>query len=509
MISAALLSTLSLSLGVSSAGERGPVLVLAVGANRGLPVEAALRFADRDARRYAATLAQVSAAPMIHQEVLRNPSPVALERALERLAAAADEARRGAQVHFYYSGHGDRLSLHLGGARYPLKQLWNRLGAVAGQMRVVVIDACRSPELSEKGFARGPGFGLLTPTVAGTVVLNAASEGETAQESAELRGAVFTHALLTGLKGAADVDGDRQITLSELYRHAYRQTVLRSSMTSGTVMHPSVSLDLEGAGEVVLGRIAPESARIVFPAEQSARIVLFDRVTAAVVAEIWTDPSKSIQVAVPPGAYLVTRRNAEGAGARELVLSAGITTVESDRFQSIAPALLAEKGGHLRLRSHQVGVRLGAGYRLGTLPALGLDWTYGGTEWRGGITLRALRSSYSGAQSNFESWEGDMEFRVLRRWGRLELGAGIFGRVLNVRGETTDAAIRASLGLPATTEGTGPGLGLRLGLAWREPVHPAWSLVVSGSGAALTLQEDDRWRVRPEGLFELGLEFEP
>jgi hypothetical protein len=152
---------------------------------------------------------------------------------------------------FYYSGHGDADALHLRGATLSLHELRAEIDRIPARLRVVVFDACRTGG-RQKGVHAAPSFTL--PTVEetrGTVELMASAAGEAAQESEELGGAVFSHFITSGLRGAADSDGDGRVTLLELYSYAYRRTLLRTS-GSEILQHPSWSASLAGSGEFVL-----------------------------------------------------------------------------------------------------------------------------------------------------------------------------------------------------------------------------------------------------------------
>lgn len=496
--------------GAGAAPAEVPVWVVAVGANTGLHDETPLRFAEDDAAGYADTVRSVAAVDGSRVQVLRQPRPEDLDAALARLVEGVS-ASGPSIVHVYYSGHGDRDSLHLGAARYPIARLEAALAEVPARVRFVVLDTCRrAPEGATKGFARAEGFGVRVRAPAplsGTVTLSAASDGEAAQESGVLRSAVFSHALRVGLRGAADADRDRRVTLDELYRYAYRQTVLRSSATTGEVMHPSVDVDLEGAGELVLGRIAPRSAAIVFPPGPKTRFVVFPRDTATIVADLWADPERPVRLPVLPGRYLVTRRGPEGGGALELDLGEEESRrAERGAFRPVSVGLLTEKGGQLRLSSREIRVGGGVGYRLGATPFGRVRFNAGGLRWRWGLGLAAGGSRYDGTQQNFQTLELEASARAQLRTGWLDVGLGVFGRSLRVEGTRRDAA--GALGLPTTTTDWGFGLGPRLGLARRFTVAPGWDLGAELLAGALALREDDRITVRPEVFLELGFGFE-
>lgn len=96
-------------------------------------------------------------------------------------------------------------------------------------------------------------------SASGAVKIHASADGEVAQESDELGGAVFTHYLVTGLSGAADVDGDGRVTLAEAYAFAYHHTLYRSTRSSGAVQRPAAVFDLKEAAPVILTQPANAS----------------------------------------------------------------------------------------------------------------------------------------------------------------------------------------------------------------------------------------------------------
>ena len=62
--------------------------------------------------------------------------------------------------------------------------------------------------------------------------MTSSSENEAAQESERLRGSFFTHALLTGVRGAADASGDGKVTLGEAYQFAFNETLAQTTTNS-------------------------------------------------------------------------------------------------------------------------------------------------------------------------------------------------------------------------------------------------------------------------------------
>src|SRR5262249_57593428 len=102
----------------------------------------------------------------------------------------------------------------------------------------------------------------------GAVFLTSSSASEDSQESDEIKGSFFSHALISGLLGAADENGDGKVTLDEAYRYAYEATLRASSRSMAGIQHPTFEYDVRGMGDVVLATLdanAPGRAFIQLP----------------------------------------------------------------------------------------------------------------------------------------------------------------------------------------------------------------------------------------------------
>jgi uncharacterized caspase-like protein len=82
----------------------------------------------------------------------------------------------------------------------------------------------------------------------GRIILSSSNANEVSQESDELRHGYFTYYLLKGLKGEADLDGDRLIDIDEIYRYLNKWV---PDQTKGT-QHPVKKGQAEGL--VIVGR---------------------------------------------------------------------------------------------------------------------------------------------------------------------------------------------------------------------------------------------------------------
>src|SRR5690606_26313350 len=119
-----------------------------------------------------------------------------------------------------------------------------------------------------KGFTADEPFAIsaaMLPQASGQVWLHASSDGEAAQESDELQGAIFTHAWLNGLRGAADANGDARVTLDESFAFAHSRTLIRSAKSSGVLQKPEAVVSLREGGPVVLTQTAARMGTLSLP----------------------------------------------------------------------------------------------------------------------------------------------------------------------------------------------------------------------------------------------------
>ncbi|MFP2925294.1 caspase domain-containing protein, partial [Pyxidicoccus sp. 3LG] len=294
---------------------------LSVGHNLGRGTDEPLRWAERDAERMDALLGQLAGVPEDRRILLRGEDPASVRLALARVRGRIEEARRAGErtlLFFFYSGHGDEAALHLGGASLPLAELQRLLADIPATVTVAVLDACHSGAMvrgRSKGMKSAPAFDVSFVRQVGPegrVLLTSAGAHEVAQESDSLQGSYFTHHLVSGLRGAADVDGDARVSLAEAYRHVYHRTLAGSHGSTAAVQHPELSSQLAGEGDLFLTALERSQAQLELPPAVGDSVVLVEERTLQVMAEVEPRPEAAVHVALPSGRYRIqVRRGAE------------------------------------------------------------------------------------------------------------------------------------------------------------------------------------------------------
>ena len=170
------------------------------------------------------------------------------------MVAAAAAPRSRTEIVFYYSGHSDETGLLLGADRVSYQEIRTWVEQTGADVRIAVLDSCASGALTRaKGGVHRPPFLVDTSSAArGHAYLTASSENESAQESDRLGAAYFTHYLVSGLRGAADVSHDGRVTLSEAYQYAFTETLARTETSRGGPQHASYDFQLTGKGDLVM-----------------------------------------------------------------------------------------------------------------------------------------------------------------------------------------------------------------------------------------------------------------
>lgn len=115
-----------------------------IGANGAPEGRATLRYAYRDADAFAEVLLQTGGFAPENVNVLRDPSPGDVLKALEQgLSRAAARLSGQALLVFYYSGHADTDRLYPAGRPLLVAQLRGKLADERATVRLGIIDACR------------------------------------------------------------------------------------------------------------------------------------------------------------------------------------------------------------------------------------------------------------------------------------------------------------------------------------------------------------------------------
>ncbi len=337
-----------------------------IGSNRPGPGQGPLQWAGEDARRVEAVFTELGGLDPAHVITLTDPDPADVRAALREIGDALAQRDDPGAVLFYYSGHARASGLDLGGQALPLADLRAALDALPARVRLVVLDACQAGAVSGvKGVAPAAAFstGSVSGLAAeGTAVIASSTGTELSQESNDLQGSYFTHHLVTGLRGAADRDGDRTVTLDEAYAYAYDRTLVSTAGTAVGRQHATLETDLRGRGAVALTRTDGARARLTLGPADAGEILLVDDASGVVAAEVSKVEGDALTLGLPAGDYTVWWTRGARKDRCRLTLNDGQTNtfapVGCRRIQAVATV---SKGEAEDARVERFAVELGVG----------------------------------------------------------------------------------------------------------------------------------------------------
>jgi hypothetical protein len=311
--------------GLSAAEGAARRFGLFVGSNNGGRGRTLLRYAVSDAQSVSRIFGAIGGIAAADNILLVDPGAADIKNRLDNLGRQAAQARRNNQrteLVFYYSGHSDEDGLLVSRGRYGYRELREQINSIQADMRIVILDSCSSGAITRaKGGTKTSPFLFDTSISAeGYAFLTSSSADETSQESDSIESSYFTHSLISGLIGGADSVGDGRVTLNELYRFAYSETLAKTETSRFGVQHPSYDIQISGSGDVVLTDIKETSAGLILGEELNGRLSIRDR-SNFLVAELGKTNGKALELGLEPGLYRITLRNGEGYYGAEMTLA--------------------------------------------------------------------------------------------------------------------------------------------------------------------------------------------
>jgi hypothetical protein len=241
------------------------------------------------------------------QILLRNPDRNRIELELAELGGKVSMAAPVSgrtEVLFYYSGHADENGLRLGDEHLSYLALRQMMDAIDADVKITVLDACASGAITRiKGGTRRKAFLVDESSRAtGYAFLTSSSADEAAQESDRIGASYFTHYLITGMRGAADMSGEGKVTLNEAYQFAFHETLATTTDTMSGAQHPAYQINLSGTGDVVMTDLRQISAGLLLSENVHGRFFIRNS-DRQLIAELYKPPGRTVELGLEPGNY--------------------------------------------------------------------------------------------------------------------------------------------------------------------------------------------------------------
>lgn len=358
---------------------------LLIGHNKAGGRVADLRYAENDARKVKELLVKVAGYP--RQNIwmqLGKPASI-VTRTMGEIRRKLLEVRQrvGTKsriiLFVYYSGHALKGKLLLGQSSLRFQMLKTFMKETQASLRFAVIDACESGSMTKlKGLRRTKeSFRFpsvrLTPTTKGEVIITATGNKESAHEDSRLKGGIFTHYFLSGLRGAADHNHDGFVTLEEAYTYSYNRSLERTILSRQGPQRARFSKKLTGYGSLVLTSLSKQKAFLQLQKNVVGDFFVWNKTRDYLVAEVVKNRGKHSIVMLSPGQYVLQWRHKQGLYNQQISLKKGERFLLKKTGERLAYQRVGQtKGGRsiekpwTPFRGQLQGVGLAASYKIGT-----------------------------------------------------------------------------------------------------------------------------------------------
>jgi hypothetical protein len=381
------------------ADEPPPRIAVVVGANGAPPGRRPLLFSHRDAETMAEVLASVGGFRKEDVLLLEDPTPAALMTAVDAAVARLSDRPHGV-LYFYYSGHADETALYPGGQALPMARLRRIIDEAHVATKIGLVDACRGGGWTRsKGLVPDAPFAVHWPMTLdseGSVLIASSSGQESAHESDHLQGSFFTVHFAAGLRGAADSNGNKEVTLTEAFEYAKDLTIRDTVRLARETQHPSYAVNLRGRRDLVLAQI-DASPTTVHVDESEGPLQIIHEASGLEMVDIPAG-KREIRIALPPGRYLVRKTTAAGNLIQEITVTAGVRNhiderelvlIGNDRLAAKAPPPRAG----MMLEESAPSPSAGSGYRIAGWTALGVAALAAAAGIKFGLDVKSVGKS--------------------------------------------------------------------------------------------------------------------
>ncbi len=411
-------------------------LALIVGANNGGRDRVQLKYAVSDARSIKKVFEEIGSVISDDSKLLADPDRETLLTEIETLQKKIDQAKSvysRVEVFFYYSGHSDEEHILLGGEKLSYKELREAINSMGSDVRIAILDSCASGAFTrlKGGKKKSPFLTDSAYNMKGYAVMTSSSSDEASQESDQIKASFFTHYLVSGMRGAADMTQDGRVTLSEAYQFAFLETLAQTTKTTSGPQHPNYNIQMTGTGDVVMTDIRKSTALLNIHKDLSGRIFIYNK-NESLLVELTKPQGRLVELGLEEGGYRVINLREGNAYETKLTLKRGKShTVDSNNLSKTDRIYTTSRGGvpfpTQRGVLSRVSVRVRGGY--GGLPGDINTWIATSASSKDNYFL-PLENYTIGELEKLKHWGFEMQGECLMNLNEnmaLGIGSGYFG----------------------------------------------------------------------------------
>ncbi|UCC39035.1 MAG: caspase family protein [Candidatus Aminicenantes bacterium] len=282
---------------------------IAVGTNKGGKDRVKLKYAVTDAESVLEVFEELGGVSEEDSLLLVEPDVKTFYTEIGKFQAKIERAKSEysrVEVIFYYSGHSDEDYILLGDEKISYKDFRETINNTAADVRIAILDSCASGAFTRlKGGKKRLPFLLDTAyDTKGYAVMTSSSSTEASQESDLIKSSFFTHYLISGMRGAADMTRDGRVTFNEAYQFAFNETLAETTKTLSGPQHPHYNIQTSGTGDVVMTDIRRSSAVLILSEGISGKIFIHDK-NDVLVVELTKLLDQTIELGLEEGEYRI------------------------------------------------------------------------------------------------------------------------------------------------------------------------------------------------------------
>lgn len=145
---------------------------------------------------------------------------------LTKLKGVSKLAQADDKIILFYSGHGYTGGIYPYDEPISYQEINDILSKSKAQNIICIFNACHTGSVSS---VKGEYTMYKTPSLANVIYIMSSRANEYSYEHPIAGHCIFTTGLLKGLRGKADANGDKKVTVNELFNYVYNDVVHTTS----------------------------------------------------------------------------------------------------------------------------------------------------------------------------------------------------------------------------------------------------------------------------------------
>ncbi len=205
--------------------------VLCLGVSNYQDSELNLSQTTKDAKQFKAVMGNHTGDISILTSSYANKANI-----LEKLKALCNRAQKGDKIVLFFSGHGYPGGILAYDKTITYQEINDMLVRSEASAKICFVDACHAGSVSQ---VRDQSKTYKAPTTGNIIYMMSSRADEYSAEHPWMGHGFFTQSLLKGLRGKADANGDRKLTIMELFNYVYND-VQQTTSKMKTSQHPQL-----------------------------------------------------------------------------------------------------------------------------------------------------------------------------------------------------------------------------------------------------------------------------